>query len=170
VVRQYTGHGIHNLFHCLPNIPHYAKNKAAGQMKEGMVSTPTIDKSKRVVESQFCPNKCFTIEPVSFSLEFIPVNQTHRIQMINLGKSYEVNHWPDNWTAVTVDGKRSAQFEETLLFVSNSCAPSNSFGVTSRFAAFSFCIVSPRTEWRYLLPRGHLHEMLNKRNNEASSS
>lgn len=23
--------------------------------------------------------------------------------------------WPDNWTAVTVDGKRSAQFEETLL-------------------------------------------------------
>jgi len=77
VVRQYTGHGIHNLFHCLPNIPHYAKNKAVGQMKEGM---------------------CFTIEP-----------------MINLGKSYEVDHWPDNWTAVTVDGKRSAQFEETLL-------------------------------------------------------
>jgi methionyl aminopeptidase len=23
--------------------------------------------------------------------------------------------WPDNWTAVTADGKRSAQFEETLL-------------------------------------------------------
>ena len=38
--------------------------------------------------------------------------------MINLGKSYEVDHWPDNWTAVTVDGKRSAQFEETLLLVS----------------------------------------------------
>jgi methionyl aminopeptidase len=23
--------------------------------------------------------------------------------------------WPDNWTAVTQDGKRSAQFEQTLL-------------------------------------------------------
>jgi methionyl aminopeptidase len=23
--------------------------------------------------------------------------------------------WPDNWTATTIDGKRSAQFEHTLL-------------------------------------------------------
>ncbi|CCO32577.1 methionyl aminopeptidase [Rhizoctonia solani AG-1 IB] len=44
------------------------------------------------------PGMCFTIEP-----------------MINLGPSWDVDHWPDNWTAVTVDGKRSAQFEETLL-------------------------------------------------------
>ncbi|KAF8681484.1 Methionine aminopeptidase [Rhizoctonia solani] len=71
VVRNYTGHGIHNLFHCAPNIPHYAKNKAPGIMKPGM--------------------------------------------MINLGPSWDVDHWPDNWTAVTVDGKKSAQFEETLL-------------------------------------------------------
>ncbi|CAE6455575.1 unnamed protein product [Rhizoctonia solani] len=77
VVRAYTGHGIHNLFHTVPNITHYAKNKMPGMMKPGM---------------------CFTIEP-----------------MINLGSSWEVEHWPDNWTAVTVDGKRSAQFEETLL-------------------------------------------------------
>ncbi|KAJ1308528.1 hypothetical protein OPQ81_004230 [Rhizoctonia solani] len=77
VVRNYTGHGIHNLFHCVPNITHYAKNKMVGMMKPGM---------------------CFTIEP-----------------MINLGSSWEVDHWPDNWTAVTIDGKRSAQFEETLL-------------------------------------------------------
>ena len=77
VVRNYTGHGIHNLFHTVPNITHYAKNKMTGMMKAGM---------------------CFTIEP-----------------MINLGPSYETEHWPDNWTAVTVDGKRSAQFEETLL-------------------------------------------------------
>ncbi|KEP54958.1 methionine aminopeptidase [Rhizoctonia solani 123E] len=71
VVRAYTGHGIHNLFHTVPNITHYAKNKMPGMMKPGM--------------------------------------------MINLGSSWEVEHWPDNWTAVTVDGKRSAQFEETLL-------------------------------------------------------
>lgn len=28
--------------------------------------------------------------------------------------------WPDGWTAVTADGKRSAQFEHTLLVSANS--------------------------------------------------
>lgn len=28
---------------------------------------------------------------------------------------------PDNWTAVTTDGKRSAQFEHTLLVTENGC-------------------------------------------------
>lgn len=37
-VRTYTGHGVNDLFHCSPNIPHYAKNKAVGTMKPGMVS------------------------------------------------------------------------------------------------------------------------------------
>jgi len=77
VVRTYTGHGINQLFHCSPNVPHYAKNKAVGTMKPGMT---------------------FTIEP-----------------MINLTKKPGEEHWPDNWTAVTVDGNPSAQFEETLL-------------------------------------------------------
>lgn len=27
VVRSYCGHGIGDLFHCAPNIPHYAHNK-----------------------------------------------------------------------------------------------------------------------------------------------
>lgn len=45
------------------------------------------------------------------------------VQMINLGKHYEVEHWPDDWTAVTVDGNRSAQFEETLLYVLLSVYP-----------------------------------------------
>lgn len=76
VVRTYTGHGVNDLFHTAPNIPHYAKNKAPGVMKPGVA---------------------FTIEP-----------------MINLGKYGDI-HWPDNWTSTTVDGKRSAQFEETLL-------------------------------------------------------
>ena len=29
VVRSYCGHGIHKLFHCAPNVPHYAKNKVS---------------------------------------------------------------------------------------------------------------------------------------------
>lgn len=37
--------------------------------------------------------------------------------MINVGHNWDLVHWPDNWTATTVDGKRSAQFEETLLCV-----------------------------------------------------
>ncbi|KAG0345802.1 Methionine aminopeptidase 1 [Podila humilis] len=76
VVKTYCGHGIHRLFHCAPNIPHYARNKAIGVMKVGHV---------------------FTIEP-----------------MINEG-SWKDEMWPDNWTAVTQDGKRSAQFEQTMV-------------------------------------------------------
>ncbi|KAH8117393.1 methionine aminopeptidase [Phellopilus nigrolimitatus] len=76
VVRNYTGHGINDLFHCNPNIPHYAKNRAVGTMQPGIA---------------------FTIEP-----------------MINLG-NWNGIHWPDDWTCTTADGKRSAQFEETLL-------------------------------------------------------
>ena len=40
---------------------------------------------------------CFTIEP-----------------MITLG-SYKDKTWPDDWTSVTVDGLRTAQFEHTLM-------------------------------------------------------
>ena len=34
--------------------------------------------------------------------------------MINLGRSRD-KLWPDNWTAVTEDGTRSAQFEHTMV-------------------------------------------------------
>ncbi len=43
------------------------------------------------------PGHTFTIEP-----------------MISEG-TWEDDQWLDGWTAVTRDGKRSAQFEETLL-------------------------------------------------------
>ncbi|CAB4269697.1 unnamed protein product [Prunus armeniaca] len=54
LVKSVCGHGIGELFHCAPNIPHYAR--------------------------------------------------VWRDRM-----------WPDGWTVVTADGKRSAQFEHTLL-------------------------------------------------------
>jgi len=76
VVRSYCGHGIHRLFHCAPNVPHYAKNKAVGVMK---------------------PGHTFTIEP-----------------MISQGV-WTDQTWPDNWTAVTTDGRWSAQFEQTMV-------------------------------------------------------
>ena len=34
--------------------------------------------------------------------------------MINQGVQKDIT-WPDNWTAVTADGQRSAQFEHMLL-------------------------------------------------------
>lgn len=76
IVRSYCGHGIGALFHSPPSIPHYARNKAVGQCKPGMV---------------------FTIEP-----------------MINMG-TWKDCTWPDDWTSTTTDGKRSAQFEHTVL-------------------------------------------------------
>ena len=82
IVTTYCGHGIGHLFHTKPNVPHYPKNKAKGQMKVGHI---------------------FTIEP-----------------MINLGQSPD-DRWPDDWTAVTRDGSRSAQFEHTMLVTENGC-------------------------------------------------
>jgi len=82
VVTTYCGHGVGELFHTAPTIPHYAYNKAKGSMKPGHV---------------------FTIEP-----------------MINLGKSND-KLWPDNWTAVTVDGTRSSQFEHVILITETGC-------------------------------------------------
>ncbi|KAI8423991.1 hypothetical protein MSG28_002649 [Choristoneura fumiferana] len=49
------------------------------------------------------PGHCFTIEP-----------------MINEG-SWRDEQWPDHWTAVTADGSRSAQFEQTLLVTETGC-------------------------------------------------
>ena len=39
VVRSYTGHGIGQIFHCAPSVPHYRNNKAVGFMKAGHVFT-----------------------------------------------------------------------------------------------------------------------------------
>ena len=33
VIKTYCGHGICDLFHCAPSIPHYRKNKAKGVMQ-----------------------------------------------------------------------------------------------------------------------------------------
>jgi methionyl aminopeptidase len=81
-VTTYCGHGIGELFHTRPDVPHYGNNKCKGTMQVGHV---------------------FTIEP-----------------MINLGNYRDVL-WPDGWTAATIDGKRSAQFEHTMVVTENGC-------------------------------------------------
>lgn len=39
MVKTYCGHGIGELFHTLPTVPHYPKNKAKGVMKPGHIFT-----------------------------------------------------------------------------------------------------------------------------------
>lgn len=75
VVRDFVGHGVSNVFHTAPEIPHYGTRGKGKRLRSGMV---------------------FTIEP-----------------MINEG-TWEVEVLGDGWTAVTRDGKLSAQFEHTL--------------------------------------------------------
>lgn len=75
VVRDFVGHGISNIFHTAPQIPHYGTRGKGKRLRPGMV---------------------FTIEP-----------------MINEG-TWEAMILEDKWTAITKDGKLSAQFEHTL--------------------------------------------------------
>lgn len=75
-VRDYTGHGIGELFHTDPTILHY--------------DTPHND-------TIMTPGLTFTIEP-----------------MLTVG-NWQSDLWDDDWTVVTKDFSRSAQFEHTVL-------------------------------------------------------
>ena len=87
VVRTYCGHGVGRLFHCAPTVPHYAS----------IILLNNNSKLENRAIGVMKPGHVFTIEP-----------------MINLGTWQDVL-WPDNWTSVTEDGRRSAQFEHSLL-------------------------------------------------------
>lgn len=76
IVKAFVGHGIGEVFHMDPQVPHYYDRFARAKLRAGMT---------------------FTVEP-----------------MINMGV-HGHNMWNDNWTAVTKDLERSAQFEHTLL-------------------------------------------------------
>ncbi len=82
VVEDFTGHGVHTVFHSGLIIPHYDEPTATTIMQSGMT---------------------FTIEP-----------------MITLG-TIEYDVWPDGWTITTLDKKRTAQFEHTLVVTEDGC-------------------------------------------------
>ncbi|KAI9028646.1 peptidase M24, structural domain-containing protein [Hyaloraphidium curvatum] len=65
-------------------------------------SVPHTAKNKAVGTMR--PGHVFTIEP-----------------MINESKNPGDKTWPDKWTSTTLDGKRSAQFEETILVTETGC-------------------------------------------------
>ena len=97
VVRTYCGHGIGCApCHSAPPIradsgPRFARR----ELFHCAPNIPHYGNNKAVGVMR--PGMVFTIEP-----------------MINLG-GWKDTTWPDGWTSVTTDGKRSAQFEHTLL-------------------------------------------------------
>jgi len=73
-----------------------------GKLFHGPPNVPHYKKNKAVGVMK--PGHVFTVEP-----------------MINLGNDGGDKLWPDNWTAVTVNGKPSAQFEHTFVVTENGC-------------------------------------------------
>lgn len=65
---------------------------------------PQIVHYKNNDKTKMAEGMCFTVEP-----------------MINLGKPGTVLDKEDNWTVYTVDGKKSAQWEHTILVTKTGC-------------------------------------------------
>lgn len=55
------------------------------------------------------------------TIGIIQPGHTFTIEPMISESTWRDTSWPDKWTAVTVDGKRSAQFEETLLATESGC-------------------------------------------------
>lgn len=73
-----------------------------GKLFHGPPNVPHYKKNKAVGVMK--PGHVFTVEP-----------------MINLGSDGGDTLWPDDWTAVTLNGKPSAQFEHTFLITETGC-------------------------------------------------
>ena len=70
-----------------------------------------LDTSKHVTECEAVVQaKGKALEGQTFSIE----------PMINAGV-WKDSTWPDEWNSVTRDGKRSAQFEHTILVTADGC-------------------------------------------------
>ena len=99
VVRTYCGHGIGCAAERLRCMRCVARDSLVAPLSRELFhcapNIPHYGGNKAVGIMR--PGMVFTIEP-----------------MINAG-SWKDTTWPDGWTSVTIDGKRSAQFEHTLL-------------------------------------------------------
>jgi len=82
-------------------VPAYCGH-GVGRLFHGPPDVPHYRKNKAI--GILKPGHIFTIEP-----------------MLNVGGSGGDTVWPDDWTAVTTNGKRSAQFEHTFLVTENGC-------------------------------------------------
>ena len=117
-IRGFCGHGIGRVFHQRPNVLHYLNDdESEGVMKEGHV---------------------FTIEPMIFDGRSIPIpSEPPRWRRSSSSSSWSPSSelysnalalsqtvtWGDGWTAATANGKRSAQFEHTLIVTKTGVLP-----------------------------------------------
>ncbi|KAA3462164.1 Methionine aminopeptidase 1A-like protein [Gossypium australe] len=147
VVKSYCGHGIGELFHCAPNIPHYGSILVRSRFANLLHFIFIFNYPKCFMEN--CGKRTLRGFPWYFyrklsttfndstayvncflyllllltqsgnkAVGVMKAGQTFTIEpMINAGV-WRDQMWPDGWTAVTADGKRSAQFEHTLLVTS----------------------------------------------------
>jgi methionyl aminopeptidase len=92
VVRDFCGHGLGRVFHAPPNVLHYAGFKRDGAGTKISSFRRTVADTTAVLEE----GMFFTIEP-----------------MVNMGRA-ETEVLSDEWTAVTRDGKLSAQYEHSI--------------------------------------------------------
>jgi methionyl aminopeptidase len=92
VVRDFCGHGLGRVFHAPPNVLHYAGFKLDDAGKKVNAMRRGIEDRTAVLEE----GMFFTIEP-----------------MVNMGRP-ETEVLADEWTAVTRDGKLSAQYEHSI--------------------------------------------------------
>lgn len=85
-----------SLFHCKPDVPHYANNRSAGKL---------------------IPGQCFTIEPMICVGDAQDVHWRDNVRLLPPHSLFSVLTLSprSQWTAATRDGQNSAQFEETLL-------------------------------------------------------
>lgn len=82
-------------------VPAYCGH-GVGKLFHGPPDVPHYRKNKAVGVMR--PGHVFTVEP-----------------MLNVGSNGGDKTWPDDWTAVSRDGKRSAQFEHTFLVTETGC-------------------------------------------------
>merc|ERR1719291_545433 len=73
-----------------------------GRLFHGPPNVPHYKKNKAIGVMK--PGHVFTVEP-----------------MLNFGSDGGDKLWPDNWTAVTLNGKPSSQFEHTFLVTETGC-------------------------------------------------
>ena len=92
VVRDFCGHGLGQVFHAPPNVLHYAGFKLDGSGNKISTLRRSVEDRTAVLEE----GMFFTIEP-----------------MVNMGRP-ETEVLADEWTAVTRDGKLSAQYEHSI--------------------------------------------------------
>lgn len=107
-VREFCGHGIGKVFHTNPNILHY-KNNEPGKMEVRAASAAARGSMRFGYDGRLC-SRCFM-----FARVFWQVGHVFTIEPMICEGVFQHVMWNDQWTATTRDGKRSAQFEHTLL-------------------------------------------------------